>query len=143
MRLLLLLPLALLVACGSPSGGGNADPGADTLAGVGSSRPQNDLQISIDRGAGAAPENYTLVCAGNVEGSHPRAEQACAHLAGLAAPFAPIPADAMCTQQYGGPQTARVTGLWAGESVDLALSRTNGCYISQWESLGPLLTFDA
>ena len=131
MRLLLLLPLTLLLACGSPSGG------------VGSNRPENDLQISIDRGDGSTPESYTLVCAGAVEGSHPRAEQACAHLTSLPAPFAPIPADAMCTQQYGGPETARVTGQWAGQPVDLALSRTNGCYISQWESLGPLLSFDA
>ena len=45
----------------------------------------------------------------------------------------------MCTQQYGGPETARVSGLWGGEPVDLALSRTDGCRIAQWESLGPLL----
>ena len=140
MRLLLLLPLTMLLACGAPADDLGAEPGADTLAGGGAiSQPENDLQISIDRGDGVAPESYTLVCAGNVEGTHPRAEQACAHLAGLEAPFAPIPDDAMCTQQYGGPETATVTGRWAGEPVEVALSRTDGCRISQWASLGPLL----
>jgi hypothetical protein len=76
---------------------------------------------------------------GQVEGDLPDAEAACAHLDGLDEPFAPIPADAVCTEQYGGPQTAHVTGLWRGEPVDLELSRVNGCTISQWDRLGPLL----
>ena len=45
----------------------------------------------------------------------------------------------LCTQQYGGPQTAHVTGRWSGEPVDLELTRVDGCRISQWDSLGPLL----
>jgi hypothetical protein len=32
-----------------------------------------------------------------------------------------------------------VTGRWAGEPVDLQLSRTDGCRISQWDRLGALL----
>jgi hypothetical protein len=54
-------------------------------------------------------------------------------------PFAPVPEDAICTQVYDGPQTARVTGRWRGEPVDLELGRNNGCRIAQWDSLGPLL----
>jgi hypothetical protein len=60
-------------------------------------------------------------------------------LQGLGDHFAPVPADAGCTQVYGGPQTARVTGRWAGQPVDLQLSRTDGCRIAQWDRLGPLL----
>ncbi|MGY1856203.1 SSI family serine proteinase inhibitor [Modestobacter sp. SYSU DS0290] len=72
-------------------------------------------------------------------GDLPDAETACAHLEGLEDPFAPVPADAVCTQQDDGPQTARITGLWGGDPVDLALSRTDGCRIAQWDRLAPLL----
>jgi hypothetical protein len=138
MRLLLLLPLALLVACGS-SGGDTASPGPDTVSGGGTSRAENDLEVVLDRADGTPVQTWTLTCVGFVEGTHPRAEQACAHLRSVDQPFAPVPEDALCTQQYGGPETARVTGLWGGEPVDLALSRTDGCRIAQWEALGPLL----
>ena len=53
--------------------------------------------------------------------------------------FAPLPAEQMCTEQYGGPQTARVSGTWAGDPVDLTLARSDGCHISQWEGLVPLV----
>ena len=74
-----------------------------------------------------------------MEGSHPDAEAACAHLTALDDPFAPLPTDVVCTEQFGGPQTAHVLGRWNGEPVDLELSRTDGCRISQWDALGPLL----
>ena len=44
-----------------------------------------------------------------------------------------------CTEQYGGPQTAHVVGRWSGEPVDLELSRVDGCRISQWDALVPLV----
>jgi hypothetical protein len=131
---LLLLPL-LLLACG---GGSDAGAGGDDAL-IGSDRPANDLTVEQDLGDGSPPQRWTLVCAGTATGDHPAAEQACAHLAELDDPFAPLPEDRVCTEQYGGPQTARVTGVWAGEQVDLQVSRTNGCYIAQWDSLGPLL----
>jgi hypothetical protein len=146
--LLLLLPLVVLAACasagGAQAGGGQTSgPNRAGDSGTGSDggiqRAQNDLLVEIDRGDGGPVERYTLTCVGFVEGDLPDAEAACAHLDGLEEPFAPLPADAVCTQQYGGPQTAHVTGLWRGEPVDLELSRTNGCRISQWDRLGPLL----
>ena len=73
------------------------------------------------------------------EGTHPEAQAACDHLAGTTAPFAPLPDDVMCTEQYGGPQTAHITGRWRAEAVDLQLSRIDGCRIAQWDALGPLL----
>ncbi len=117
-----------LAACAArPSDGGGSAPA------------ENDLTVELDRGDGSPAERWTLVCAGAVEGTHPAAEVACAHLSGMDDPFAPIPDDLMCTEQYGGPQTAHVTGRWGGEPVDLELSRVNGCTISQWDGLGPLL----
>jgi hypothetical protein len=72
-------------------------------------------------------------------GSHPDPEAACAHPATMDDPFAALPDDVGCTQQYGGPQTANVLGRWAGEPVDVVQTRTDGCRIEQWDALGPLL----
>ena len=77
--------------------------------------------------------------AGDVQGSHPDPEAACDHLAGTTDPFAPLGADVVCTEQFGGPQTARVTGRWDGRPVDLELSRSDGCRIAQWDALVPLV----
>ncbi len=141
----LLVLLALLSACAAGtagSGGAAAPPPTDTTdaaAGGGISQADNDLQVSYDRGDGTEPESWTLTCVGFVEGSHPAAEAACAHLRTLDDPFAALPSDVMCTEQFGGPQTAHVLGRWNGEPVDLQLSRTDGCHISQWDALGALL----
>ena len=46
----------------------------------------------------------------------------------------------MCTQQYGGPETATITGSWQGKPVNSTLSRKNGCEISRWDALKDVLT---
>ena len=140
--------LALLTACASPpedrgtsrnpATGAPAD-GAGDAAGGGISQADDDLVVELDRGDGREPESWTLSCVGNASGSHPDAEAACAHLQTLEDPFAPLPEDVVCTEQFGGPQTAHVRGRWNGKQVDLELSRVDGCRISQWDSLGPLL----
>ncbi len=134
-RLLLLLPL-LLLACGTDDAAGSCDALVPTAGPVG------DLVVEQDAGDGSPPRRWPLVCGDPVgtDGSdHPAAEAACAHLVEMDDPFRPLDPDAMCTQQFGGPQTAVVTGTWLGEPVDLRLSRSDGCAISQWDSLGPLL----
>ena len=45
----------------------------------------------------------------------------------------------LCTQQYGGPQTAVVTGWFLGREVHSSFSRTDGCEISRWRAMAPLL----
>ncbi|MCZ2837500.1 SSI family serine proteinase inhibitor [Modestobacter sp. VKM Ac-2985] len=141
----LAVPLMLLAACGTADDAGQAVGSSTTPAT--SSDPATttpgdaigDLVVEYDPGEGAPVERHTLTCAGTVEGDLPDAEAACEHLGELEEPFAPVPDDAICTQQYGGPQTAHVTGVWRGEPVDLQLSRTDGCRIAQWDRLGPLL----
>lgn len=132
----LLLLLLALAGCAAPPGGGSdaasSTSAADTVA-------ANELVIVLDRGDGAEPERYTLTCVDVPAGDHPDASGACAHLEGLEDPFAPLPTDMACTEQYGGPETARITGRWQAANVDVELSRTDGCRISQWESLGPVL----
>ncbi len=45
----------------------------------------------------------------------------------------------LCTQQYGGPQRAVVTGWFHGREVRSAFSRTDGCEIARWRAMAPLL----
>ena len=45
------------------------------------------------------------------------------------------PEKRVCTQIYGGPQTARVTGTLAGRPVDRRFNRENGCRIAEWDRL--------
>ncbi|MFE2674748.1 SSI family serine proteinase inhibitor [Streptomyces hygroscopicus] len=76
-------------------------------------------------------------------GTHPRARAACAQLDSETRwgrdPFAPVPPGAMCTGQYGGPATARVTGHWAGRPVNAWFDRTNGCEIARWNRFSVVL----
>lgn len=44
-----------------------------------------------------------------------------------------------CTQIYGGPQTARVTGRIGSRPVDRRLSRSDGCAIADWDRAVGLL----
>ncbi|MET4923692.1 SSI family serine proteinase inhibitor [Streptomyces sp. PSRA5] len=89
-----------------------------------------------------ADGTYELRC-GPAGGTHPESMSACARLDELAGegrdPFAPVPDGQMCTMQMGGPATARVTGTWQGRSVDATFSRKNGCEISRWQNMVPVL----
>ena len=40
---------------------------------------------------------------------------------------------------HGGPQSAHIVGRWGGQPVDLEITRVDGCRISQWDGLVPLL----
>ena len=130
------LLLLALAGCAAPTGGGSD---ASSSASASGTPADDDLTIVLDRGDGTEPERYTLTCTEAPDGDHPDAAAACAHLEGIEDPFAPLPTDMVCTEQYGGPETARITGRWHAEDVDVELSRIDGCRIFQWESLGPLL----
>ncbi len=95
-----------------------------------------DLTVVVKADSGK--RTYTLVCdAGG--GDHPDPAAACRSLSEMKDPFAPVPRDAMCTEIYGGPQTATVTGTFRGEPVSTKFSRTNGCEIARWEKHVALL----
>ena len=81
---------------------------------------------------------WTLGCT-PARGTHPRAATACDVLASLRDPFAPTPKDVGCTQQYGGPQVARVAGTFRGHRVWTQFQRRDGCEIARWTRVGPLL----
>ncbi|MEU5718316.1 SSI family serine proteinase inhibitor [Streptomyces sp. NPDC020403] len=104
---------------------------------------QTRLTVTVsESGNPAADGTFELEC-GPAGGSHPAAQRACDLLDEAAAsgenPFVPTDRNAMCTLQAGGPAAARVQGTWQGEEVDARFSRSNGCEISRWNNLVPVL----
>ncbi|MEV8020505.1 SSI family serine proteinase inhibitor [Streptomyces sp. NPDC086554] len=99
------------------------------------------LTVTVTGSGGEGDGTYKLEChpAG---GSHPDAQEACAKLdegTWGSDRFAPVPADSICTMQYGGPATAHITGTWNGRPVDAKFNRSNGCEIGRWDRLVPVL----
>lgn len=45
----------------------------------------------------------------------------------------------MCTQQYGGPEVAKVTGTIGDRRIHAMINRTDGCGIAEWNLLQALL----
>ena len=102
-----------------------------------------DLVVEVTDASGASTA-YTLSCE-PAAGSHPDPEAACAALAAAADstggdPFRVTPPGTMCTQEYGGPETARVEGSFRGQPVAASLSLRDGCEIDRWTRLGELLS---
>lgn len=100
------------------------------------------LQVVV-AGSGTQNGSVTLDCDGD-GGDHPARSAACERLRELArtgdtAAFDPVPADAMCTMQYGGPETAQIVGTWDGRPVDASFARNGGCEIARWKALQPVL----
>jgi Subtilisin inhibitor-like len=91
------------------------------------------LNITVwPNGQGEAPRRaYTLRC-NPVAGTLPKRTEACAKLAKLNRPFAPVPKDVACIQLYGGPQEALVTGRYRGHTVRALFNRADGCEIARW-----------
>jgi len=44
------------------------------------------------------------------------------------------PVDRMCTEIYGGPDVATITGTLDGQAVEFTADRANGCSINDWDS---------
>jgi hypothetical protein len=74
---------------------------------------------------------WTLRCA-PAAGTLPQRSSACRQLAALQAPFAQPRKDMACTQIYGGPQEALVTGRFRGRPVHARFNRQDGCQLGRW-----------
>ncbi|HEV2061987.1 MAG TPA: hypothetical protein VGR12_03965 [Solirubrobacteraceae bacterium] len=53
--------------------------------------------------------------------------------------FRPVPRDAICTREYGGPQTARIRGTIGRRRVDARFNRSGGCEIARYDAVRFLL----
>ncbi|WP_345440749.1 SSI family serine proteinase inhibitor [Actinoallomurus vinaceus] len=135
----------MLGGCGSGKDTATVKPSGPSTSAPGSSAPgqagKTRLTITVRDSQTSQPKTRTLTC-DPVGGDLPKAKEACAALATAAAtgkdPFAPTPKNVMCTQIYGGPETATVTGTWNGKKVDATFSRKNGCEIKRWGTLALL-----
>jgi hypothetical protein len=137
--LIVVVLLALASAASGPraDGGGESRREPRTAASV-------VLSIAFDDGAGAR-QRATLRCAGghaaaggylSTRGARPL----CARARELRSLLARGPVlDRPCTQIYGGPQVARVSGRIAGRRIDRRLTRRNGCEIADWDRAVALL----
>ncbi|WP_031080098.1 SSI family serine proteinase inhibitor [Streptomyces sp. NRRL WC-3549] len=104
---------------------------------------QTRLTVTVsESGNPKADGVFELEC-GPAAGSHPEARRACDLLDQAVEegenPFVPTDRNAMCTMQAGGPAAARVEGTWHGQPIDARFSRANGCEISRWNNLVPVL----
>ena len=129
---------ALLAGCGQSTE--TDSPTASTSPSSASPADANkltaDLTITVDDGEGGTT-THTLQCS-PPGGDHPNVTAACVTLADPGFLEA-VPSNAACTAQYGGPETATITGTLQGKPVDATLNRSNGCEISRWEDAATLL----
>lgn len=132
----------------SPPDGETTEPAPSPPAGppLGSGPGQGnaELYIQVKPSESAAAIGYTLVCQGGepaAESEHPTAAEACASVKNnpsLLSPPAPS-SERVCTQQYGGPQTAIVTGMVDGTAVEASFSLRDGCEIAAWNAADDIL----
>ena len=103
-----------------------------------------ELAVMIKPSETGAPTNFTLVCQGGVpaaESQHPNAASACTAIKTNPAILSPaaVGKDQVCTQQYGGPQTATVTGVVDGRQVQATFTLHDGCEIAAWSAAKDVL----
>jgi hypothetical protein len=120
-RLIGLLPALLAATAISACGADDEQPAEP-------SRPATtQLRVSVT-GAGPHPVRVGLTCGGNEPCDRSRLHK----LSGI---VKRDDAKQACTQQYGGPERARVTGTLEGEPVDITVTRENGCEIADYQAL--------
>jgi hypothetical protein len=129
------LALAALVATGcmgrSPSSGsGKAQPVIPA---------KTYLRIAVFPNGKGHPQRYQLWCrgpGGELSSGIAKpisAPRACERLVRLwPEGSAPVPKDVACTEVYGGPQVAEVSGMFHGKPVSARFTRTDGCEIARW-----------
>lgn len=103
-----------------------------------------ELQITVLLEPGATPQEYLLQCNGTTPSGAsnvPDPKEACVLMeeSARALFFTTRDPTLQCTQQYGGPQTAVVTGTIDNRPVEAEFARTNGCEIDRWEAMKPVL----
>lgn len=103
-----------------------------------------DLTIRLREHPGAAEHVFRLVDDGGRPSARstvpdPQAALAAVEQFGEQIFFPKPGPPRLCTQQYGGPQVAVVSGTFHGRQVESVFSRTDGCEISRWNTMAPLL----
>jgi hypothetical protein len=103
------------------------------------SSAQTSLRIVVRSSETAAPRVTTLRC-NPARGTVPHPALACRRLLSQGrALFAPTPPGVACTQIYGGPQVAVVTGKLDGRAIWATFRRRDGCEVERWNRVAFLL----
>lgn len=121
----LIAVIVAVVGCGSSAAG---------------TTPPTDLRITYYPQGRDDPgkKTWTLRC-DPTAGTLPRRAAACQKLDTMTNPFARLRRDVMCTDIYGGPDQAVITGKYEGRPVWVLLSQRNGCEIARWKKLSFLI----
>jgi hypothetical protein len=130
--LVVALGLALVVGCGS-------GPTLPVVTQV-TIAEQTGTQATVLR-----PSRATLSCTGLAAAAtgflRERAPAACASAHGgvIQRVARDQRSRRVCSQVYGGPQSAHVTGTLDGKRIDLSVTRADSCGTADWRVLEPLL----
>ncbi len=130
--------IAVLIAAMIAAVGCGAGSSANTPRTTGASATSLSITYWAEGRAEGNPVKWTLRC-NPAAGTLPKRGIACAKLMTLRNAFAPPAKGLECTQQYGGPQQAVISGLFRGQRVWIALAARNGCEISRAKQLGFLV----
>ena len=103
-----------------------------------------DLTIRVTEAPGGPEFSFRLIADGTTASAASTLPDPASALEALRlhgeAVFFPQPGPPkLCTQQYGGPQVATVTGRYLGREVNSEFRRTDGCEIARWRAMAPLL----
>jgi hypothetical protein len=106
--------------------------------------PPVRLTIVFMRSHSGPPHVAHLRCSGSRAGADgflrdAGPASACARARRIATLLTTRPHPRACTQLYGGPERARVTGRIGGSRVARRFGRTDGCQIADWTKAQPLL----
>jgi hypothetical protein len=93
------------------------------------------LRIVVWPHGPAGPSHSWMLRCDPIGGTLPRAAVACARIDGKPELFAPVPPGSVCTEIYGGPAVARVTGKLGRRKLWATFRRRDGCEIARWEKL--------
>jgi hypothetical protein len=137
-----------LAACGSDKEEANSpsDPAGETqtpgTGPDGAGVPIGSIEITITH-PDAEPLTYGIDCLGDAFAVTPEVDgvdgvAACERLGDAAVIDRLVngaPADRVCTEIYGGPDLAVITGELDGQTINATIDRANGCGVDDWDSL--------
>ena len=131
LTLILVLAAGLIAGCGSEDSEDQST--IDAVKDASGDGTQFVVTLDPDGNGGDPALEQIVACPGS-------GKEVCDAVADLPPdPGAEVPANAACTEIYGGPDTLVIQGKINGELVDARLDRGNGCEIERFDRFVPVL----